>query len=309
MPKPKALKKGDTIGIICPAFSISLNSPRIPVLEHYLRGMGFNIRYGKTFGASYGYLSGYDRLRTEDIEEMFSDGAIHAVICMLGGYGTSRIVDRIDYDIIAANPKLFIGFSDITVLLNTFYKFAMMPTIHGALGVYLGNPDFDEYSKRDFENLLFLNQKGRILKNPDNDAVTIKGGKIEGKLIGGNLSLIAALLGTPYEIDFTDKIVFIEDVDEKPYRIDRYLCSLRLSGQLERAKGFVFGVFKNCNAEGRSWSCQDVIKQYVDIYEKPAIYNFSSGHSFPFINIPIGLAVKLDADEKTLTISEELYSL
>jgi len=182
-----------------------------------------------------------------------------------------------------------------------------MPTIHGALGVYLGNPDFDEYSRFDFETLIFQNQKGRILKNPHNNAETIIGGKTNGILVGGNLSLIAALIGTPYDIDFADKIVFIEDVDEKPYRIDRYLSTLRLSGKLAQAKAFVFGTFNNCDDAASLWTCRDVIRQYATLYDKPTVLNFASGHSFPFINIPIGIEVEFDADGKTLKLCDELY--
>lgn len=305
--KPKKLKKGDTIGIICPAFSISSKSKRIPILEEYLTELGLNIRYGKSFGASYGYLAGDDRLRVKDLEEMFLDSEINGIICMLGGYGTTRIVDKIDYRKIAAYPKLFVGFSDITVLLNAIYHYAGVPTVHGALGVYLGNPDFDDYSRRDFKTMIFHNQKGRVLKNPKDTAETLVSGMARGVLVGGNLSLIVALVGTPYDIDFTDKIVFIEDVDEKPYRIDRYLSTLRLSGKLDQARAFVFGTFSNCDDVESVWKCRDIIGEYMAACGKPAIFNFNSGHSFPFINIPIGLEVEFDADARELILGEELY--
>lgn len=305
--KPAKLKKGDAIGIICPAFSISTRSPRIPALEEYLNGLGLSVRYGKSLGAAYGYLAGDDDLRARDLEDMFEDESIAAIICMLGGYGSSRIVDKLNYRLIASRPKLFVGFSDITVLLNAIYRYAGIPTAHGALGVYLGNPGFDDFSRRDFEALLFQNQKGRVLKNPYDDAETIVGGAARGILIGGNLSLVAAMEGTPYEVDFTDKIVFLEDVDEKPYRIDRYLSTLRLSGKLAKAKGFVFGSFSNCDDAASTWQCRDIVEQYMKSCGKPAIYNFSSGHSFPFINLPIGIEVEFDANAKTLLLLEELY--
>jgi len=303
----KRLEKGDTIGIICPASAISLQSSRIPVLEEYLRRLGFKIKYGKTVGALYGYLAGEDDLRINDIESMFADKEINAIICMLGGYGTTRIVDKINYEIIKKNPKLFIGFSDITVLLNSIYRYCGIPTIHGALGVYLGNPNFDEYSRNDFEQLLFQKQKGRVLKNPNNDCETIYDGIARGVMVGGNLSLIATLSGTPYSVDFTDKIVFIEDVDESPYRIDRYLSNLRLSGQLSKAKAFIFGTFSNCEDNKSSWDVFHIIKEYLQEYKKPSVFNFSSGHSFPFLNIPIGLEIEFDANKKTIIFCNELY--
>ena len=191
---------------------------------------------GKSLGAAYGYLAGDDDLRARDLEDMFEDESIAAIICMLGGYGSSRIVDKLNYRLIASRPKLFVGFSDITVLLNAIYRYAGIPTAHGALGVYLGNPGFDEFSRRDFEALLFQNQKGRVLKNPYDDAETIVGGAARA-FLSAELEFGCRYGRNPYEVDFTDKIVFLEDVDEKPYRIDRYLSTLRLSGKLAKAKG------------------------------------------------------------------------
>ena len=303
----KKLIHGDTIGIICPAFSISKTSPRISTMENYLKSLGFNVKYGKTVFSQFGYLAGDDDLRVLDIEEMFYDESIKAIICMLGGYGCSRIVDKLNYHKIKKHKKLFIGFSDITVLLNALYQKADIPTVHGALGVYLGNPNMDQYSFADFEELIFSSQINRILKNPNDKCLTLNGGIARGKLVGGNLSLINTLMGTDYEIDFIDKIVFIEEVDEALYRIDRYFSTLRLANKLKEAKGFVFGYFTNCQSEENKFSYLDIIKQYFNDLSVPIIYEFASGHDFPFINLPIGLEVELDADKKTITILEDLY--
>lgn len=306
--KLSKLQKGDTIGIICPASSISKTSPRISAMEKYLISLGFNIKYGDSFRANYGYLAGDDYLRANDLKQMFINPDVGAIICMLGGFGCSRIVDLIDYQVIQNNPKLFIGFSDITVLLNAINQKTRIPTIHGVVGIYLGNPNMDLFSYQDFETLIFEKQKGRILENPNSQCETLIGGRVTGELVGGNLSLINTLIGTPYEIDFTDKIVFIEEVDEAPYRIDRYFSTLRLNKTLEKAKGFVFGYFTNCDPkEENSWTPLDIIKQYFKKLNKPTIYNFASGHNFPFINLPIGLKVELDANKKTIKILEELY--
>lgn len=305
------LKKPDingTVGIICPSYSISGNNPKIALMEKRLHDFGFSVRFGKSFYSSYGYLAGDDELRARDLETMFADDGISIILCMLGGYGASRMVDKIDYGIIRKHPKPFIGFSDVTVLLNAITERTGIPTVHGLVGIYLGSPDLDAFSAEDFRKLLFENQRGRILKNPDDSALTLVPGCAEGELAGGNLSLITALTGTGYDVDFTDKIVFLEDVDEEPYRIDRYLSTLRLAQKLESAKGFVFGKFANCKAiDRKEWNYLDIIRQYMKDIGKPVLAEFASGHSFPFINLPIGLTVRLDAEEKTLTIMEEMY--
>lgn len=303
--KVRKINKGDTVGIICPARFIDLKHPSFKLLEERLTSLGLKVKYGKTVGSKFGYLADTDLLRVKDIEEMFLDKEVSLIVAMLGGYGCSRIVDMIDYEIIKNNPKLLIGFSDITVLLNSIYKKTLIPTVHGPVGIYLGKQSLDEVSLTDFNNLLFSNQLGRSLSC--DSAVTYIGGKTKGKLVGGNLSLITTLVGTPYEIDFTEKIVFIEDIDEGVYRIDRYFSQLRLSGSISKAKGFVFGYFTDINQEDNAFSLDDIIDQYFKELNVPIIKNFSSGHDLPFISLPIGLEVELDADKKTITILEELY--
>lgn len=307
----KKLSKGDTIGIINPAFKnpddvYNKYSKMIEIINN----MGYKIKFGKTFTLQNGYLAGTDKERAEDLNDMFRDESIKAIICMRGGYGASRMVDLVDYALIKENPKIICGFSDITVLLNAIYKKTDIPTIHGLVALYIGSKSCDDYSLNDFWKVLTENQKGRVLKNPNDLCKTLISGKVTGKLVGGNLSLIATMVGTDYEVDFTDKIVFIEEVTEEPYQIDRYLSLIRLRGMLEKAKGFVFGYFSECEpSEGRkgTQSYVDIIKDYVGKLGKPTIYDFACGHSFPFINLPIGALVTLDADEKTITIEEEIY--
>lgn len=301
-------KKGDTVGIVCPAGAIALGDKRITLLEERLTSLGLKFKYGKTIGKKLAYLGGSDEDRATDLMDMFMDKDVSIILAMLGGYGCSRIVDKLDYKVIEENPKLLIGFSDITVLLNTLSKMANIPAVHGPVGIYIGKPTFDEISLNDFSNILFQNQLGRVLENPKDDAVTLTGGVARGKLVGGNLSLINNLIGTPYEIDFSEKIVFIEEVDEKPYAIDRYLSALRLSKSIDKAKGFIFGYFTNCEPEEiGSWNYIDLIKQYFADLNKPVIYNFASGHDLPFISLPIGLEVELDATNKKIIILEEMY--
>ena len=304
----KKPRVGSTIGVITPAASISRDDKKFDLFETRMKNLGFKVKYGKSVGEKLAYLGGSDIDRLADLMDMFLDKDVDIILAMLGGYGCSRIVDKIDYEIIKQNPKPLIGFSDITVLLNSINKFTSMPTIHGPVGIYLGKESFDEFSLDDFSKILFENQLGRVLVNPKCDAITLNGGVARGKLVGGNLSLINNLIGTPYEIDFSDKIVFIEEVDESPYQIDRFLSALKLSGSLEKARGFIFGYFTNCDPkEENSWDYVELIKQYFSKLNVPVIYDFASGHDLPFISLPIGLEVELDATNKKITILEEMY--
>ncbi|HOH18697.1 MAG TPA: LD-carboxypeptidase, partial [Bacilli bacterium] len=256
-----------------------------------------------------GYLAGSDELRTSDLHEMFLDEEVKAILCLKGGYGCSRLVDKLDYELIKQHPKLLIGFSDITVLINAIYQQTGLPMMHGAVGIYLGSPSFDASSLDDFAHMLFSPQLGRVLKNPHDDAITLNPGLSSGVLVGGNLSLIAALQGTAWDIPFKNKIVLIEDVDEAPYRLDRFFASLRLSGKLREAVGFVFGYFTGCEPKDPSvWDVNELIDQYFKPLGVPVVKNFASGHNYPFLNLPIGLQVELNADTKTITILEELYA-
>lgn len=302
--KVRKVNKGATLGIVCPSFYTTA-AERVERFLSLLKQRGYNYRLGKSTYSQDGYLAGTDDVRANDLMEMFLDDEIDAIICLLGGFGASRIVDKLDYQLIKNNPKLLIGFSDITVLLNALYFKAGIPSVHGLVGTFLGHPEIDEDSINDFFEIFNSDYQGRILKNYQTPALTLVPGVSEGVIVGGNLSLITALMGTPYEIDFTDKLVLIEEVEEKPYRIDRMFSSLRLSGALEKAKGYIFGKFTECTGPTKSY--QALINEYFKDLNVPVIYEFQTGHELPFINVPIGLKAKLDAHNKEITILEGLY--
>lgn len=302
--KVRKVAVGATLGIVCPSFHTTATE-RVARFLSLLEKNGYHYKLGKSTRAQAGYLAGPDEVRAADLMEMFLDDEIDAIICLLGGFGATRIIDKLDYQLIKKHPKLFIGFSDITVLLNALYFKANIPSVHGLVGTFLGHPEIDEDSVNDFFNLFTSDFKGRVLKNNTTEANTLVRGISEGIIVGGNLSLICALLGTPYEIDFTGKIVLIEDVDEKPYRIDRMFSSLRLSGMLAKANGYIFGKFTGC--EGPSQTYTELINEYFSNLGVPVITEFQTGHELPFVNVPIGLKAQLDADQKTITILENSY--
>ena len=304
--KVNKLKKGDTIGLLI-ASSCNRSTERIPKIQEEIEALGYKAKFGKTCFLKDGYLAGTDEQRINEIHEMFADPEIKAIICYKGGCGASRIIDRLDYELIRNNPKLLMGFSDVTVLLNNLYKHSGLPTVHGLVGIYLGSPNLCESSKDDFKKLLTLNTKGRVLEGNENTK-TLTSGIADGELTGGNLSLIADLYGTDYAVDFEDKIVLIEEIDEPVYNIDRMFSQLRLGKSLEKAKGFIFGHFTDCKDSNNENSYQNMIKEYFGNLNVPVIYDFPTGHAFPFVNVPIGLKVKLDADNKTIEILEELYN-
>lgn len=305
--KVHRIKKGDTIGLICPSSYLRPNQEeRITKACEILLHLGYNVKFGKTRYLKDGYLAGSDQERIEDIERMFLDKDVQAVLCIKGGFGASRIVDKINYELIKENPKLFIGFSDITAFLNNIYKYSNLPTVHGQVAVFLASSKCDDLSLNDFSNLLSKKTKGRVLAG-SKYTKTLNEGTVVGEVVGGNLCLISDLYGTSYEIDFEDKIVLIEEVEEEPYNIDRMFAQLRLGKSLNKAKGFIFGHFTDCIDSENANTYTNLIKEYFKDLNVPIIYNFPTGHDFPFLNIPIGLKVELDATNKKITILEELY--
>jgi|SRR5690554_1214142 len=304
--KVKKLKALDTIGFICPSFACDMDTDRIRNLEKIISNLGYKVKFGESCYKSHGYLAGTDKERVNDLETMFADKEIKAIICLKGGYGASRIVDLIDYNLIKHNPKIFMGFSDITVLLNAIYQKTGLATIHGQLGIYLGCNDIDLVSLDDFKVLLNDGFKNRVLSSAN--IKVLNEGIVSGVMVGGNLSLITNLIGTSYDIDFKEKIVFIEEVDESPYRVDRMFAQLRLSGKILEAKGLVFGYFSGCNSDEKDeQTIEELIEEYFKDSNVPVLYDFPSGHNLPFINLPIGLEVEVNTYNKEIKVKEGYY--
>lgn len=297
---PKGLKIGDTIGIIAPSSPFSKYS--LEEIEIGFKDLGYNVKFGKSVKERYkGYLSGEDKLRAKDIEEMFLDKEISGIICIRGGYGTPRILDLIDYNIIKSNPKFFVGFSDITALHIAFNQKANLATIHGIMaGSIL---EWDSFTYKSLLDSINMTNKLKI-SNPRNEKiVTISGGCCEGELIGGNLSLLVSTIGSEYEVDTKGKILFIEEVGESIYKIDRMLTQLCLSGKFDDCEGVVFGDFCDCNKDYEDeFTIEEILKDKVAKYNKPCIYNLKSGHCMPMVTIPFGVKCKLDASNMVLEI-------
>lgn len=310
MREAKKLKRGDTVGLI--GTSGIIPAERLEQGIEFVRSLGFNVVVGDSCRSKYGYLSGTDEVRAKDINRMFKDKNIQGIFCMRGGYGAPRIMDKIDYEMVKENPKIFAGYSDITALHIAFNQKSDLVTYHSPMPSTEFYRGVDEETLKSFlENIMDDNETEKSdkigLKNlGDKNLETLVSGVAEGELIGGNLTLIASMLGTSYEIECKGKILFIEDIDEEPYRIDRMLTQLRLAGKLDDAVGIILGCFTNCEAKNpeKSLTLDQVIEDILKPLKKPMVKNFTAGHCLPTLTLPMGKRIKFNAGDRTLEILE-----
>ncbi|MED4812614.1 LD-carboxypeptidase [Bacillus atrophaeus] len=299
--KPPALKKGDTVGVIAPASPPDPEKLKTALL--FLEELGLQVKIGEALKNQHGYLAGRDEERLSDLHEMFKDQNVKAVLCACGGFGTGRIAQDIDYDIIRSNPKIFWGYSDITYLHTAINQNTGLITFHGPmLSSDIGHEDVDPLTKASYHQLF---EETECTYTEDISPLRVlTPGKAEGRLAGGNLSLLTATLGTPFEIDTKGKLLFIEDVDEEPYQIDRMLNHLKMAGKFEDAAGILVCDFHNCVPVKRekSLTLEQVIEDYITKAGKPALMGFKIGHCSPSIAVPVGAHAVMDTAAKTLTI-------
>lgn len=311
MNKPKALKKGDRVAVIAPSSPISEgNRHKIKEAEEGIRNMGFEPVMYPSCNEVHGYLSGTDEIRAKDINDAFEDKNIDGIICMRGGYGTPRLLKMLNYEMIKANPKVFIGYSDITALHVVFNKICNMVTFHGPMAssdCFISDKT-DYYTLESFEKNICNTKPLGIVNNPEGeDIITINGGKSEGEIVGGNLSLLAATLGSKYDLDTKGKILFIEEVGEHNYCVDRMLSSLALAGKFEDCAGVILGTWNKCERENNrkhSLDLEEIFDEIIKPFGKPIINNFRVGHVYPQATIPFGTRVRLDADKKEIEFLE-----
>ncbi|MFH0792942.1 MAG: LD-carboxypeptidase, partial [bacterium] len=263
-----------------------------------------------------GYLGGADERRAEELMGYFKDPEVKAIFPGTGGYGATRILGMLDYETIRKNPKIILGFSDITGLHLALSKKCGLITFHGPLLMYgLGSKDnLTTFSATYFHRALFASENatgkpaGWTYEEAVNSSpvVTLVGGKAQGRLVGGNLSLVAATMGTPFEIETQGKLLFLEDVNEEPYRVDRMLSQLKNAGKLNEANGFVLGMWRDCEPKEpqRSLTIEQVFEDYFKPLGKPTIIYFPAGHWAYNATLPMGAMAALDADSKKLTILE-----
>lgn len=306
--KPKKLNKGDLIGIISPASSPD-DLTRIEKGVLYLENLGYRVEVAKNVGKYNGYLAGTDEERLADLHSMFENKNIKAIICVRGGYGSGRLLDKINYNLIKKNPKIFVGYSDINALQLAFYsKIGLVSFIGPMLAVDFYD-EISPFTEENFWRIITSDKKIGKISNPNSDKFfTLNNGRASGKIVGSNLSLITSLLGTEYFPKLTDSILLLEDIHEEPYRIDRMFNQLRLANVFKQIKGIVLGNFTECtpkDPDTRSFTLNEIIIDYFQNKCKlPSIYNVNHGHIKHNITIPIGLKCNLNATKGTLEIME-----
>lgn len=305
--RPKRIKPGDTIGLAAP--STWLSEKELESSVEKLNKLGFNVVYYDKILSRTGYLAGDDKTRAEGLNEMFARKDVDAIMCARGGYGCQRILDYVDFELIKQNPKIFIGFSDITALLYAIFSQTGLICFHGLVSI----STFDDYSTKKFRNVLMEPEENKNLTDREDILETIwtinKGSAI-GELVGGNLSIVSTMIGTKYDVNYDGKIVFLEEVGEEPYRVDRMFTHLINSGKLENAKGLALGIFSNCEVREvdpgfkESFKLSEVILDRVKDLNIPAVYGLPFGHVSRKTIIPFGAEAKLDSTNGTLELLE-----
>ena len=298
---PPRLKKGDTIALIAPGSSIP--EEKISKARNNLESMGFLVKEGKYIREKNGYLAGKDHERIADIHWAFSDSSVNGVWCIRGGYGCTRLLPYLDYKLIKKNPKVLIGYSDITALHMAIFKETGLSSFHGPVG----SSEFTPYTVEQAQNILLSNQD--TYKVPPFKPAQIEifsPGKAEGELIGGNLSLISAMCGTKYLPSAKGKIVLLEDIDEKPYRIDRMLVQLEQAWNLKKARGILLGEFVDCDSDSdRSLTLQETLENHFKKIHIPVMYKVPLGHIDNQATYPIGIKTEIDTTTKSIIFKEK----
>ena len=311
--RPKALSAGDAVALVTPATEVP-DPDRLALAERTVRHLGLRAKRGRHVGRRFGTYAESVQARLDDLHEAFRDPEVRAIFAVRGGYGSPHLLDRVDYDLARRNPKIFVGYSDITALHLAFNRHARLVTFHGPIVL----SRFTEYTLAHFRRALFETRPlGRLTNPPNDDELrpshplrTVRAGKATGQLVGGNLSLVCATLGTPYEIDTRGKILFLEDVGEQPYQIDRMLTQLRLAGKLTDAAGVVWGECDDCGPRQfepstvSPFTLGEVVDNILGALKVPVLSGLTIGHTNDQLTLPLGVSATLDAAAGTLDITE-----
>ena len=307
--KPPRLKLGNTVGLVNPASPIDPED--IKQVKDTLATLGLKVKLGSHLLDRYGYLAGKDADRAADINAMFADTSVQAILTVRGGWGCNRILPLLDYNLIRSHPKILLGYSDITSLLNAIYARSNIVTFHGPVGTSTWNAFTVNYVKR-----LLFNGETLKLQNPlfSSDPITkvqfhvatITPGKARGRLVGGNLSVLTAMVGSPFLPPWHQTILFLEETGEDIYRVDRMLTQLKLAGILNQIAGFIFGQCTDCGPgkEKESLTLMEVLRTHILPLGIPAWYGSAIGHIQDKFTLPVGVEVEIDALSSTIQMLE-----
>lgn len=308
--KPPRLKAGDTVGLIGPAGANFETGP-VQLAVDTLAALGLKAKPGAHLMARYGYLAGSDKERAEDVNGFFRDPSVHAILAMRGGWGSARILPHLDFDLIARNPKILLGYSDLTSLLLAINARTGLVTFHGPVGI----SRWTEFNVANIKRVLFdaeavtfenLKETGEFLVPQEHRIRTIAPGIGRGRLAGGNLSVLAAMVGTPYLPSWNDRILFLEDTGEAPYRIDRMLTQLSQAGILSKVRGVVFGTCTDCEpGDGYgSLTLEEILDHHLKPLGVPAWSGAMFGHVERQFTLAEGVDVEIDATKGLIRMLE-----
>ncbi|MDZ7660231.1 MAG: LD-carboxypeptidase [Fodinibius sp.] len=303
--KPKRLQQGDTIGLISPGFILPDADKYDEIIEQ-VQKLDYKVKEGHNARNQYGYLAGTDAERAADLNAMFADDSVDAIMPFRGGWGCNRILPLIDFDIIRNNPKILVGYSDITTLLLSIFAKTGLITFHGPVG----KSEWTDYTKQHFKEV--LTGKRKLFNIPDKDICedcddleVITPGKATGTLLGGNLSVLSAMMGSDYLPNWDNGILFLEDIGEDVYRLDRMLTQLKLNGVLEKISGFIFGQCISCEmSSSKSLTLRQVFDDHIKPLGIPAFSGAMIGHIDNMLTLPVGVPVEMDTQEGTIKLNE-----
>lgn len=308
--KPKPLHQGDTIGLVSPASIVGDDEAYDDVVET-IKQLGYKIKEGANARKKYGYFAGTDEQRAADLNAMFFDPEVDAIMPFRGGWGSNRILDFIEFDLIRNHPKILVGFSDITSLLLAIYAKTGLITFHGPVAKSI----WTRFTMKHFRKMLDATTLASITTHTvefskDYRSIsTIRPGKATGSLLGGNLSVLTAMIGSDYLPDWKNSILFLEDVGEDIYRIDRMLTQLKISGILDQLSGFIFGQCTNCDvSEKHKFTLEQILDHHIKPLEIPAFTGALFGHIDHMVTLPVGAKTKIDAESGIITLSEGVVS-
>lgn len=297
------LNFGDCISIISP----SSPTPK-KIIDESLKkicSLNFNYKIYSHLFDEKNYLAGEDKDRAKDFNDALCDKTSKGILFMRGGYGSMRILDLINFNLIKKNPKILMGFSDITPILNYVFKKFKIITFHSPMAT----SDLENiYSRNSLINSITIPKNNYYIENPEGTILksfSYHKKKASGHIVGGNLSLICSTISTKYEIEFKNNLLFIEEVNEPPYKIDRMLTHLYLSGKIQKCNGIIFGQFTNCYEKDQS-EIENLLLEKLSQFKKPCIYNLCSGHGEPRLTIPIGAKAQIDCNDSSIKILENV---
>ncbi len=311
--RPRALRVGDTVAVIMPSTPVP-DPDRLALVKPTIEHFGLKLKPGRSLGKRTAAFAPSIEERLADLHEAFSDPDVKAVFPVGGGYGTMQILDRIDYSLIRRNPKIFTGYSDITAMHLAFHKLSGLVTFHSPVVLSA----FTGYSQVHFRKALFETKPiGLVANPPEGNPLrpqhrwrTVRPGVAKGALVGGNLTLVSHTMGTPYEIDTRGKILFIEDVGEDTYSIDRMLMQLQLAGKFEQAAGVIWGECNDCGpgtcrvSSASPFTLGETVDNLLARLKIPVLAGLTIGHTADQATLPLGVRATLDADKGQLTIEE-----